>query len=309
MSYSINEENIKDLVNKKECCIKLPKNVGVIKNDAYVLSDDISIFKTNICANDDFKIYHEPIFYDNMTISFNLQGSGYCKINELKNQTNLAQKSKNLLLVKDYSSLMKFKKDTLCSCLHVQISKKFLKKYLPNIVDFDHTQILENIKANPKTELLAREILNSSFNDTINELYIQSKVLELIFLEFSNLQEFKEVSDVKFSEKDLEALKKAKEILTLRMQNPPSISELSRLVALNEFKLKIGFKKYFRLAPYQFLFIHKMQEAKKMLESGDFNVSEVSSKIGYKQVQSFSKAFFRHFGTNAKDLKGKKFYM
>lgn len=309
MSYSINGQNVKELLATKKENIVLPKNSGAIKSNALSLSDDVAIFKSHFDIKKDLQMHHEKTFYDKMAITFAMNGKMQTKIHEVKNPVSLCKNEKNILLIKDYSSSVNLQKDSTFSAINIEISKNFLKKYLPNLAEFDHTQMLKQTQPNPKTALLASEIFCSSFDEKLNEIYIQGKVFELIFLEFSNLHEFKNENKIIFSNHDIKALQKAKEILTQRVQNPPSISELARLVALNEFKLKFGFKKYFNLAPFQFHFIQKMQEAKNLLESGDYNVSEVSQKIGYKRVQSFSTAFYRHFGINAKTLKGKKFYM
>lgn len=309
MSYSINGQNVKELLATKKENIVLPKNSGVIKSNALSLSDDVAIFKSHFDIKKDLQIHHEKTFYDKIAITFAVNGKIQTKIHEVKNPVSLCKNEKIILLIKDYSSSINLKKDSTFSAINIEISKNFLKKYLPNLAEFDHTQMLKQTQSNPKKALIASEIFHSSFDEKLNEIYIQGKVFELIFLEFSNLNEFKEENKIIFSNHDIKALQKAKEILTSKMQNTPSISELARLVALNEFKLKFGFKKYFCITPYQYLFAHKMNEAKKLLESGDYNVEEVSKKVGYKRIQSFSTAFYRHFGINAKTLKGKKFYM
>ena len=93
------------------------------------------------------------------------------------------------------------------------------------------------------------------------------------------------------------------------MKNPPNLTELSKLVNLNEFKLKYGFKKLFNITPYNFLLEHKLFHAKNLLENGDMNVSEIAAIVGYKQLHGFSNAFVKRFGVRPKDLmKSRKYY-
>ena len=46
----------------------------------------------------------------------------------------------------------------------------------------------------------------------------------------------------------------------------------------------------------KFIRMIKMQEAKKLLESTSFNISEVAYKVGYKNPTNFSSHFKAHFG-------------
>ena len=162
-----------------------------------------------------------------------------------------------------------------------------------------------------KLAFLAKEIYNSPFKGELNSLYLQGKVYELLHNEFANLISEKEEissSTMKFSNADIQALHKAKKIMQTS-QNKISIIQLSRKVALNEHKLKYGFKKLFNTTPYSLMLERRMYEAKELLESSDLNVSEVADKVGYKYIQSFSMAFTKFFGQSPKDLmKSRKYY-
>jgi len=161
---------------------------------------------------------------------------------------------------------------------------------------------------------LINDILFSHFYGELNSIFIQSKVLEIIFLEFQNLFSdenlISSVNSLKLDEKDIYAIKKAKEILIQNMKNPPSIIELAKKAKINDFKLKAGFKKVFNKTPYGLLLDYKMSIARKLLTTGDMNVNEVSKYIGYKYSQNFSTAFSKKFGILPKDvMKTKKYYI
>ncbi len=53
--------------------------------------------------------------------------------------------------------------------------------------------------------------------------------------------------------KDIECLYRAKEILLNDIIRPPSLKELARKSAINEFKLKKGFKELFGITVYRML--------------------------------------------------------
>ncbi len=93
------------------------------------------------------------------------------------------------------------------------------------------------------------------------------------------------------------------------MENPPSISELAKLVKLNEFKLKYGFKSFYNTTPYTLLFDYRMEKAKELLETSEYNINEISTIVGYKQSSNFTKAFCKKYGVLPKDImKSRKYY-
>jgi len=207
-----------------------------------------------------------------------------------------------------YISLM-VKRDYLMEILPKEKEYKYLLDF------FDGKTLLENLshsKVSPRTQSLAYEILTTPYKDSLDKLYIESKVLELLHAEIKQLfvSDNKYIKDsVKFSNQDKEAIYYAKEILSKNISNPPSIKELCKIVAINELKLKKGFHKFFNETPYSVSLEYRLQKAKQLLETSDYNINEISLEIGYKYVQSFSNAFYKRFGLRPKELmKSRKYY-
>ena len=101
---------------------------------------------------------------------------------------------------------------------------------------------------------------------------------------------------------DRSAILKAKEILLNNLQNPPSIVGLAKMVHLSEVKLKRGFKQIYKTSPYQLLVSHKMNLAKNMLQSGEYNINEIALQVGYKFANNFTNAFYKEFKIRPKDI-------
>lgn len=183
--------------------------------------------------------------------------------------------------------------------LQRNLKKSLLEKYFVNsnkylnLINFSPTLI--------QSQILIDEILSCQLQGELKKIYIQSKSLELLHTELSKL----EIKDKKIilDSYDKEAIYKAKEILIQNMQNPPSIVELAKLVHINEFKLKVGFKEIFRTSPYKLLLKYKMNEAKVMLQSGEYNINEVAHLIGYKFASNFTNAFLKEFGVKPTSFK------
>ena len=65
-------------------------------------------------------------------------------------------------------------------------------------------------------------------------------------------------------------------------------------------KLKEGFKELYGDTIYAYLLDHKMEEARRMLNSQKYNVNEVGLKLGYSTASHFISAFKKQYGTTPK---------
>ena len=88
----------------------------------------------------------------------------------------------------------------------------------------------------------------------------------------------------------------AKELIEEHIQKTISIEELSKLVGLNTFKLKTGFKALFNSTIYSYLTSVRMIYAKKLISSGENNISETAHLVGYKNPQHFTTDFKKLYG-------------
>lgn len=184
--------------------------------------------------------------------------------------------------------------------LHESVIEKYTKnsKTDLNLISFTPTMI--------QSQLIVNDIINCSLKGELGKLYLQGKALELLHIELTNL-EIKNNKIITLDSYDKKAILKAKEILINNMKNPPSIVELSKLVHINEVKLKTGFKEIFNTSPYRLLLKYKMNEAKKLLEMGEYNINEVADITGYKFASNFTNAFYKEFKILPKSiLKDKK---
>jgi AraC-like DNA-binding protein len=131
----------------------------------------------------------------------------------------------------------------------------------------------------------------------LNLLLLESRVLELLSLNLEHLLGIQSMGD-KLSRTDMERLMTAREILLSRLENPPSILELSRLIQMNDCKLKRAFKARFGQTVYSFVREQRLERAFSLLVSGGCNVSESAFAVGYTNVSHFSEAFRARFGVN-----------
>jgi AraC-like DNA-binding protein len=157
----------------------------------------------------------------------------------------------------------------------------------------------ENIS--PSMAIVLNQIFHYNQNSSIKNLYLKGKTYELLSL-FFNSKEDPNAENCPFlvDEENVLKIKKAKEIIIQQMAEPPSLQELADQVDISLKKLKAGFKQIYGDTVYSFLFDYKMEFARKLLDSGSYNVNEVGLKIGYSTSSHFIAAFKKKYGTTPK---------
>jgi AraC family transcriptional activator of pyochelin receptor len=153
----------------------------------------------------------------------------------------------------------------------------------------------------PTVSIVLQQIINSNINSSIRELYVKGKVYELLSLHFQKDETAEgEYCPFLVDEQNVLKIRKAKEIIILRMAEPPSLQELANEIGLNIKKLKEGFKQIYGDSVFSFLFDYKMEHARRLLETNQYNVNEVGTQVGYSTASHFIAAFKKKFGTTPK---------
>ena len=174
--------------------------------------------------------------------------------------------------------------------------------YIPFLSDENsHKKYYDDSEIKPMVSIVLQQIINSNSNSSIRELYIKGKIYELLSLHFQKDEtENGEYCPFLMDEQNVLKIRNAKEIIIARMSEPPSLQELANEIGLNIKKLKEGFKQIYGDTVYSFLFDYKMEHSRRLLESKQYNVNEVGSKVGYSTASHFIAAFKKKFGTTPK---------
>ncbi|PQJ73442.1 AraC family transcriptional regulator [Polaribacter butkevichii] len=174
--------------------------------------------------------------------------------------------------------------------------------YIPFLSDENsNKKYYDDTEIKPSVARVLQEIINSKTNNSIRDLFVRGKVYELLSLHFQKEENLEgEFCPFLVDEQNVLKIRKAKEIIITRMAEPPSLQELANEIGLNIKKLKEGFKQIYGDTVYSFLLDYKMEYARKLLESNQFNVNEVGVKIGYSTASHFIAAFKKKFGTTPK---------
>lgn len=102
---------------------------------------------------------------------------------------------------------------------------------------------------------------------------------------------------------DKKRLEMAKEILSNNLDNPPSLTELSKELGLNTTKLKKEFKEVFGLPVFKYLQNERLKTAHGLISKKQATVQEAAWHVGYDSLSSFSNAFAKKFGYRPSQIK------
>lgn len=174
--------------------------------------------------------------------------------------------------------------------------------YIPFLsAENSHKKYYSQEGFSPAIAVILSQMINYNLHPSIKELYIRGKVYELISLYF-NKSDDADIEQCPFlvDEDNVRRIRQAKEIMISRMAEPPTLAELSEEIGLSLKKLKEGFKQIYGDSVFSFLFDYKMEYARKMLETGKYNVNEVGLRVGYSTASHFISAFKKKYGTTPK---------
>lgn len=146
------------------------------------------------------------------------------------------------------------------------------------------------------------EIINCHYTNELKDLFLLSKSIELLVLQAELYNKEVENNFIK-SNIDKQKLFEAKEVLQMKIDSPPTIVELSKLVNLNEYKLKKGFKELFGTTIFGFIHRTRMTLAKRLLLGTGKSSKEIAYEAGYSSPQHFSNAFKKEFGASPDSIR------
>ncbi len=157
------------------------------------------------------------------------------------------------------------------------------KKFMPQTPQMQALiQSIRNVQPSPMSRLLA-----------------QSMTFELLARQIDQLRcidsHHKTVDNI--SADDRQKLHFVRDYIERNFLEELTLTSLCRKAALNEFKLKKGFKALFNTSVIEYSRSLRMQYAQTLLRDHRQNIEEVSTRLGYQYPNHFSVAYKKYFGT------------
>ena len=141
------------------------------------------------------------------------------------------------------------------------------------------------------------EISKASYESIYRRAFIEFKIKELIFL--VHTQQRDDEADSNLPPTVYQKLISAKAYLISNYIDAPSIIQLSRIISLNQFYLKMYFKGLFGMTIHQFIIKLRMEAAQTLLRD-NCSVIETSARTGYRSTSHFIVVFKNYYGKTPK---------
>lgn len=152
----------------------------------------------------------------------------------------------------------------------------------------------------PEMQRIVDSLFNIQYDGKTKMMFFRSQITTLLSHFFGQLASLN-IEKIKTPERD--KLNQAKDLLLNNIDDPPSLSEISKQIGLNTFKLKKDFKAFFGVPVFKYLQNERLTLAHKMISSQELTVQEAAWHVGYDSLSSFSNAFAKKFGYRPSQIK------
>lgn len=254
---------------------------------------------------------HEPVTldvgvrYPHLEIGYTLSGQGFWETAGSSRGYCLAPGVSHLIYIQD--SKLRFELLPVERSVHLElrVDVRYFRELLPELSRIsEKPSFCRQTAGSPHLSLIAEQIKQCPYSGKLQRMFLEGKAYELLVhhLDAAEKVEKRVRAESKLNTGDIQCLHYAREILTRTWREPPGLLELARLVGLNDYKLKLGFKQLFGTTVFGYVRGLRMSEARKLLEQGKANVSEAAVMVGYHNISHFASLFRKTFGYNPSEI-------
>ncbi|WMJ82251.1 AraC family transcriptional regulator [Clostridium sp. MB40-C1] len=176
---------------------------------------------------------------------------------------------------------------------------EFLKGCYGSYKDFKNAfKYLARNPSSPELNFIFNQIRNCKAKGIPQKIYMQSKILEILFNvthDQAEKWENKHIA-VRLTKIDKRLLSKCEKYLRCNIGKYPSLDELSNIAQMSTSRFLLAFRQYFGTTPYQYLKDLRMNSALTLLINTEDNITSIAEELGYKNSGHFSGIFKSYYG-------------
>ncbi|MGG0813312.1 helix-turn-helix transcriptional regulator [Paenibacillus alvei] len=249
--------------------------------------------------------FHRPvtmdveIHYPHLEISYTTAGNGSWSASS--QEIAITPGMSTLIYVQEANIYAELYPNEQMQHMELRIDLRYFDNKIPELDRLARIPVFcKQMAGSSQIQLLVEQMKQCPYEGSLQQLYLEGKALELLALQLDGVDKEVAARQVisKLTADDIQCLYEAKEILSHTWKQPPSLLGLARLTGLNDYKLKLGFKELFGTTVFGYVRGLRMNEARRMLEQGEANVSQTSIIVGYHNVSHFASLFRKTFGYN-----------
>ena len=150
----------------------------------------------------------------------------------------------------------------------------------------------------PALARVAEDLVRPIYRGRMAELYRESKVLELLALQFDALAE-ETVEQRQLTAREIARVRDAHDRLLAELGQTPALHELAASAGLSPKRLNLGFRLLYGQTVFEFLRDARLDAARQMLnERPELPLKQIAWAVGYAQATNFISAYRRRFGVS-----------
>lgn len=298
------------------------ESISILKNDGKIIgadgftrdmvTDHFSVFVLDLTFKKD-SLHHYKRKIQSVNLFFVLEGSISGKENDEKKGYHFNDREHLILNRISGDGYVSYKANLRTTAVLIRFSPDFLREKLKGINDPKVQEFLRGMNSaisfskqngTITKEMLAvlQEIRNTTMEGDLLKIFLEAKVLELLFLQleyfiFSNNSEEETVilSQFQFDE----FVQYLKEIRF----GSVSREQIAQKFSLNVNQLEKEIRRYTGKSFSRFWKYLNMEEIRRKLSSGAFNIKQAAWHGGYSHTQHFSTTFKKEFGISPSEVK------
>jgi len=149
---------------------------------------------------------------------------------------------------------------------------------------------------------IVEEIDGKEITGFLRSIFLEAKAMEMLVIQIMQFQDDQREDKLPqiLRRSDVEKVRKAIEIIESDLGMNHSVDFLAKEVGTNVNKLQEGFKHLLDLTVNKYVQQVKLEKAKEMLSSPDYNISQVVNLIGLNNRSYFAKIFKEKYGVSPK---------
>ena len=153
-----------------------------------------------------------------------------------------------------------------------------------------------------KSADIVEDISEKRHQSFLRSVFLEGKAYEMLTEQIDQYHDDKsgEKGGTLMRRSDVEKVKRAVELINSELHQNFSVDHLAKEVGTNVNKLQEGFKYLFNLTVNKYMQQVKLETAKNLLSSSDYNISQIVSMIGLNNRSYFSKIFKEKYGVSPK---------
>lgn len=149
---------------------------------------------------------------------------------------------------------------------------------------------------------IVEDIEKKLYSGFLRSIYLEGKAFEMMVLQIQQYQDDQREDTIPqmLRRSDVEKVKRAVDLVHSDLSQNYSVDYLAKEVGTNVNKLQEGFKYMFNLTVNKYMQQAKLEAAKELLATTEYNISQVVDLIGLNNRSYFSKVFRERYGVKPK---------